>query len=147
MHVLERIFRPWEFQHSCWHVTFCAVWISHFAVHRCCFCFRERGLSSYTVKLAGTFRFGSWKNMLDPCTWSLPRLSLRVVELGAPGKLGAPELQSEKRRGKLLNMLNTLSFLARSWKNVFLQCLAFEHGTFLCIVVVSSGKGVCHHIR
>ena len=48
--------------------------------------------------------------MLDPCTWGLPHLSLRVAELGAPGKLGAPGLQSEKRRGKLLNMFEHFVF-------------------------------------
>jgi hypothetical protein len=33
-----------------------------------------------------------------------------VAELGAPGKLGAPGLQSEKRRGKLLNMFEHFVF-------------------------------------
>ena len=40
--------------------------------------------------------------MLHPCTRGLPHLSLRVAELGAPGNLGAPGLQSEKRRDTLL---------------------------------------------
>ena len=48
--------------------------------------------------------------MLDPCTWGLPHLSPRVAELGAPGNLGAPGLQSEKRRGTLLNMFENLLF-------------------------------------
>ena len=61
--------------------------------------------------------------MLDPCTWGLLHLSLRVAELGVPGKLGAPGLQSE---ANFLTCLNKLSFLMRSWKSVFWQFLACD---------------------
>ena len=58
--------------------------------------------------------------MLDPCTWGLPHLSLRVAELGAPGSLGAPGLQSEKRRGTLLSM----------FENIILSFVLFEEFIF-----------------
>ena len=65
--------------------------------------------------------------MLDPCRWGLPHSSLRVAEFGAPGNLGAPGLQSEKRRGTLLNMVEHVLFsyvLMEEWKNVFLHIFA-----------------------
>ena len=37
------------------------------------------------------FRFRSWKSMLDRCTLGLPHLSLRVAELGAPGRVRKEE--------------------------------------------------------
>ena len=74
------------------------------------FCFREGVLPSYAVKLTGTFR-SFWvleKHVRPLHLGSAP--SLRVAELGATGKLGAPGLQSEKRRGKLLNMFEHFVF-------------------------------------
>ena len=92
IHGFARIFRPWEFHKY-------NFWPVNFAVHRCCFCFREGGLSSYIVKLVRTF-LSFWvleKHVrLDPCTWGLPHLSLRVAELGAPGNLGHLDFRVRK---------------------------------------------------
>ena len=103
------------------------------------------------------FRFGSWKSMLDPSTWGLPHLSLRVAELGAPGNLGAPGLQSEKRRATLLNMFENFLFsyvlfeecmfaMFGYWTWHFLAhscCISFREGGLSSYAVKLTGTCFC----
>ena len=83
-------------------------------MHSCCFYFREGGLSSYAVKLTGTF-LSFWvleKHVrLDPCTWGLPHLSLRVAELGAPGNLGHLDFRVRKEEANFWTCLKLVLFL------------------------------------
>ena len=92
-------------------------------------------------------RFGSWKSMLDPCTWGLPH-HWGWPNLGQRVSLGHLDFRARKEEANSWTCLNTLSFLVRSWKKVFFAMFDFWTWDFAVhrCCVSASGKGVCHHI-
>ena len=121
-------------------MTLFAVWTWQLVVHTCRFCFREGGLPSHAVKLTGTF-LSFWvleKHSRPLRTGSASLITLRGPNLGRRVALGYLDFRErEKEAGTLLNMFeNFLCSYVLMEECFFLQGLAFEHGTFSCIVVL-----------